>query len=290
MNISQHYYNLANGNYLDALFLAIGEENLEAVKALIPFQKDINARNSAYSGFTPLMEAVSEDSLELVNILVESGAYVNIIGNEIQDFPLNIAALGSNREIYNYLAPLTSPGLRIIAAKTWQNKIEEIEIPTEYYYNLVDGEPPNNPYLALFWAIMYRDWKAAAALIPIQEDINRRGGNYMGNSTFLICAVEESSLNTVKLLIEAGADVNIIGNSLEDFALNIAAFDRNWEIFDYLAPLTSSRLRAVAEITLQGPVKKWKSLQNIIIIYRWHLENFLVIPLVLYFGLFDTET
>ncbi|MBC6419189.1 MAG: ankyrin repeat domain-containing protein [Prochloron sp. SP5CPC1] len=180
----EEYYNLADGNPLDALFLAIQGKDLEAVKALIPVVEDINARDSTDCDFTPLMEAVFEDSLDLVKLLVEAGAYVNVIGSfELDDFPLNIAAVGQNREIFDYLAPLTSLGLRAMAERTWQGKMGNIEIPAEYYYNLVDEEPRDDPFYALLWAIQYGDLKAVAALISVQEDINKKDTRYMDNWT-----------------------------------------------------------------------------------------------------------
>ncbi|MGB3535724.1 MAG: ankyrin repeat domain-containing protein [Microcoleaceae cyanobacterium] len=93
---------------------------------------------------------------------------------------------------------------------------------------------------ALFLALSYRDFKAAADLIPLQEDINSRDDQ--GDWTFLMEAVYEDVFSIVKLLVEAGADVNLRGmfEPEEDFALNLAAFGHNKEIYDYLAPLTSA--------------------------------------------------
>jgi hypothetical protein len=63
-----------------------------------------------------------------------------------------------------------------------------------------------------------------------------------------------SKVNTIfesNFNVEAGADVNLRGvfEPEEDFALNLAAFCQNKEIYDYLAPLTSEELRAIAEKT-----------------------------------------
>lgn len=75
-------------------------------------------------------------------------------------------------------------------------------------------------------------------------------------------AVFEESLDMVKLLVKAGADVNIRGSDPDEFPLNLSAygcknafshsneFARNKKIFDYLAPLTSPELQAIAQRTL----------------------------------------
>lgn len=92
---------------------------------------------------------------------------------------------------------------------------------------------------ALFLALSFRDFKAAADLVKLQEDINSRDSE--GDWTFLMEAVHEEAFSIVKLLVEAGADVNLRGvfEPEEDFALNLAAHTGNKEIYDYLAPLTS---------------------------------------------------
>lgn len=104
--------------------------------------------------------------------------------------------------------------------------------------------------VALVLAMKFGDWESVKALIPVQPDINAR--DYTGDWTPLMHAVHEGCLDTVKLLVEAGADVNLRGNfePEEEFALNMAAYTGNKEIFEYLAPLTAPELHAIAERTL----------------------------------------
>ena len=66
----------------------------------------------------------------------------------------------------------------------------------------------------------------------------------------LMIAAEKGNLEMVELLIEAGADVNQIAMSTGDFALASAAAAGHVEVFNYLAPLTSSELRKEAEAIL----------------------------------------
>lgn len=103
--------------------------------------------------------------------------------------------------------------------------------------------------VALILAMKFGDWESVKALIPLQPDINERDS--MNDWTPLMHAVHEQSLDTVKLLVEAGADVNLRGNfeQEEDFALNLAAYTGNKDIFEYLAPLTLPDARAIAERT-----------------------------------------
>ncbi|BAS57129.1 hypothetical protein NIES2135_35190 [Leptolyngbya boryana NIES-2135] len=103
---------------------------------------------------------------------------------------------------------------------------------------------------ALFLAIEFGDWQSTQILALAQLDIDAT--DHMGDWTALMRAVHEGSFETVKLLVELGADVNLRG-ALEpdkDFALNLAAYARNQEIFDYLFPLTIAELQKVAVKTL----------------------------------------
>ncbi|MDZ7951742.1 ankyrin repeat domain-containing protein [Nostoc sp. DedQUE09] len=114
---------------------------------------------------------------------------------------------------------------------------------------------------ALIRAIRFHDLEEVQALILVQEDINARDSSEL-YWTPLMYAVFEESLDMVKLLVKAGADVNIRGSDPNDFPLNLSAyacknafshsneFGRNKKIFDYLAPLTSAELQAIAQRTL----------------------------------------
>ena len=128
------YYDLADGDKLEAFILTIKYGDYEAFKKLFSVQKDINTTDYSDSNWTPLMHAVVEESLVMVQKLVEAGADVNVKAIEpyTDEFPLNIAAYGCciasseyeykrNREIYDYLFPLTSPELQCIAEKNFNS-------------------------------------------------------------------------------------------------------------------------------------------------------------------------
>ncbi|AVH64093.1 ankyrin repeat domain-containing protein [Nostoc sp. 'Peltigera membranacea cyanobiont' N6] len=124
-------------------------------------------------------------------------------------------------------------------------------------YIIPDGDTTE----ALIRAIRFHFLEEVQALIPLQENINARDSSEL-YWTPLMYAVFEESLDIVKLLVQAGADVNARGSDPDDFPLNLSAyacsnafehsheFTRNKKIFDYLAPLTSPELQAIAYKTL----------------------------------------
>ena len=117
---------------------------------------------------------------------------------------------------------------------------------TEYYSDLANGDPEG----AFIEAIHFGDWKAFIALLSVQEDIN-----VIDNSdcawTPLMFAVDLPSMEMVKVLVEAGADVNYRASDPEEFALSIAAYGGDIEIFNYLEPLTSPELQEIARKILK---------------------------------------
>ena len=93
----------------------------------------------------------------------------------------------------------------------------------------------DDPVVALILAIQYRDWKSIQALVLLQENINARDSE--GDWTPLMYAALEESLDTVKILVEAGADPNLRGTFEPDceFPLNIAALSCNQYVFNSYA-------------------------------------------------------
>lgn len=116
----------------------------------------------------------------------------------------------------------------------------------EYYYQLADGDPA----WALINAIQFGDWKAFTVLLSVQKNVNATDRE--GDWTPLMCAVHEESIEMVKALVKAGADVNYRGVfDPDEFALSLAAYTGDKKIFYYLEPLTSPELQKIARDILK---------------------------------------
>lgn len=212
-----HDYFIAQLPHLPSIVNSASQDVYEILGVLLREGIDINF--PLEEGDTLLHKAVEDTDIKLVKFLVEAGANPHQVNQ------------------YNWTSTMSVTYLSRV-----EDQLEILKI-------LLQNEAIDTIADALFLALSYRDFKAAANLIPLQEDINSRDSE--GDWTFLMRAVHEDAFSIVKLLVEAGADVNLKGifEPEEDFALNLAAFGHNKEIYDYLAPLTSEELRAIAEKT-----------------------------------------
>lgn len=80
--------------------------------------------------------------------------------------------------------------------------------------------------------------------------------------TPLMAAVDGENLEIVKLLVKAGAEVDFVQEA-GDYALAIAARLGNQEIFNYIAPLTSSKLRKKAKAELKESLSESAKSQSL---------------------------
>lgn len=103
-----------NQNYIeDELFDAIEEQNISKISKLIEAGCDLNGNNgvSFEEGITFLMVASVSGNLDIVKLLVESGANVNAVSKYF-DSVLLCAVFNSHQKIIDYLELLTNPKIR----------------------------------------------------------------------------------------------------------------------------------------------------------------------------------
>ena len=139
---------------------------LEIVKLLIENDADVNLQCGAYND-TPLLIAIQPTHKSCINIikaLVCAGADINMTGGEHNDTPLIKAIEMNNKKVVKYLCEIYSP------------------------LNPDDRECPRQSYTI---------------------NIDKPGG--INNVTPLIASIEKSSLDILDILIDNGADVNQLG-------------------------------------------------------------------------------
>jgi ankyrin repeat protein len=245
------------------LCLATFEGNTEVVKFLIEKQAKLNSKDA--DGFTPLMSAAAMGHLAIVKLLADAGATINV-QSEHGDFALQSAANNGHREIYEYLLPLTSAKLRkqadtrLIYSENGKPKAK----PSKELLKLIDnimsviikmydrGASVEKEMLQVhksiakivdvqavdlhgFTALHHSvgNIEIVKALLASGSDSAINIQNDEGN-TALISACISNKLEVIKLLIEAGADIEL--KNLEGYTALIATteFSRSNEIIQLL--------------------------------------------------------
>jgi ankyrin repeat protein len=184
--------------------------NTKIVKLLIEAGADVNLSVEDY--LTPLMEAAqNEDNLKLVKLLIEAGADVNAKDRSGLT-ALSYARLSDNFTVFDYLNQLSSEKMstedKLISDlfKSIKNgDFEEFQrlLNTGIDINVTDEDG----YSPLMNAVAREEVLMINHLIKMNADLEIQS---LGEYTALCMAVykSEPSIEIVKILIEAGANVS----------------------------------------------------------------------------------
>ena len=221
------------------LLNASKKQDWEAVSALLKQKADVNTKQA--DGATALLWAVYWDNEDIVNQLINSKADVNT-GNDIGVTPLLLAVKNRNAEIVAILLDArANPNTALWSGETPLMTAARTGV-TEILQDLIDhGANINTQELrrgqsALMWAISFRNPESAKILIDNGADVSAHTiklqdemdyspmllGGYaanvqsvpQGGYTPLMFAARVGDLNSARLLVNKGADVNDV--SVED--------------------------------------------------------------------------
>lgn len=219
------------GTRIDALLMACAEGDLDFVMTLIESGIDVNGVGS--EGFTPLMIATSENEPDIVTYLLSNGANINKVSNGWTAL-LEAADEGSLESMkrlleagakVNYYSALGSPTAITMAAS--EGHLDCLKLLLKNGAE-IDGIRESVPPLHIAAAEDQRE--IIEYLISQQVNINKKDP---AGRTALMYAASEGHKYSVQILIESNADRSII-DSEGATARDYAEYEKKYDIQNYL--------------------------------------------------------
>jgi ankyrin len=260
----------------DTVADAVMRRDAVAVRALIQKKADVNAPQA--DGTTALLWAARYDDTATADALIAAGARANT-GNRDGATPLQMAAINGSAAMIEKLvkagadlnAPLTPTGdtALMLAARTGKTPAIDVLLEGGANVNAKESWGGTTP---LMWAVSERHPDAVKALLDHGADVHARsyfvgpanGRGFEGRTparddpkqkaeefasgwlTPLMFAAREGDLESARLLIAAGADVNAVAGDGKD-ALGLAVFNGNYAVASLLVDSKSNLNRADAQ-------------------------------------------
>jgi len=244
-------------------------QNREAVRTLLQKKADVNAPQR--DGTTALHWSVRLDDVDTADLLIRAGARVSVANREGVT-PLQLAAMNGSAVMVDKLlkagadpnAPLTPQGDTALMMASRTGKTDAIKVLIESGAN-VNAKETWGGTTALMWAVSEGHADAAKMLIDHGADVKARsnfvpaanGRGFEGRTpvavkpgqgveefasgllTPLMFAAREGDIETTRVLVSAGADVNAIAGDGKD-ALGLAVFNGNYDVASFLVDNTSN--------------------------------------------------
>ncbi len=238
------------------------KRDADAVRALVQRKADVNAPQ--VDGTTALHWAVRLDDVAIADVLIRAGANVSA-ANRLGVRPLQLAAMNGNAAMLDKLikagadanAPLTPSGDTALMMAARTGKTDALTVLLESGAKVNEKEKWGGT-TALMWAVSERHPAAARLLIDNGADVKARsnfvpaanGRGFEGRTpvsdpaerveefasgllTPLMLAAREGDIESGRLLLGAGADVNAIAGDGKD-ALGLAIFNGNYDFASFL--------------------------------------------------------
>ena len=239
-----------------------------AVRALV--QRKANVNTPQVDGTTALHRAVRLDDADMADILIRAGANVSA-ANRAGVRPLQLAAMNGSAAMLDKLmkagadpnAPLTQSGDTALMMSARTGKTDALAVLIEAGARVNDKEKWGGT-TALMWAVSERHPAAVKLLLERGADVKARsnfvpaanGRGFEGRTpaaddngrkveefasgwlTPLMLAAREGDLESARLLIAAGADVNAVAGDGKN-ALGLAIFNGNYDLASELVDAKS---------------------------------------------------
>jgi ankyrin repeat protein len=219
----------ADGGVRPPIIDAARNDEKDAIRALVQKKVDVNAAEA--DGSTALHWASYQDNLEIADLLIRAGAKVNA-ANDLGVTPLWTACLnGSSAMVRRLLEAGANPNAALLAGETPVMVAARSGYP-EIVQQLLAKDANVNAHAtrgqtALMWAVSQKHSEVVKVLLAHHADIHARSEvwnkvmavpphGYLdynrtiphGGETALMFAARVGDLESAKLLVAAGANVN----------------------------------------------------------------------------------
>jgi ankyrin repeat protein len=214
-----------------ALHWAVENSDLAMTKLLLDAGADANIRNRV--GAPPILAAAVNDNPEILELLLTHGADPNLTVSATGDTPLMLAA---RTGIPAAVETLIKHGANVNAAELWGKTTPLMWAVTENHTDVAKLLLANGANIEARSAYMPPDTgRGFEGGLPRERRAEEIGPVIFASGEFtpLLMAARDGRLESVKVLVEAGADVNAIAADGKN-ALGVALFNGAYAIADYL--------------------------------------------------------
>ncbi|UII80237.1 ankyrin repeat domain-containing protein [Flagellimonas sp. CMM7] len=224
--------NVLDSTGLSALSHAVRSKELKLVKLLLEKGANPNLINNDNLETTPLMQCSNVNSLEIAALLIEKGADVNALDKN-GDPVIHWAAYFGQEELTQLLLDnnaktdlisIHSDGVMQVALKEWKSNVV-----ATLMVNGVSLVPVTASSKELIDAVKTQKIEF------LQNTLTKINANTLDASgtPLLVIAAETGNLDVVKVLLEKGADIDIM-NPTGHTALNRSIYFEQQEVVDFL--------------------------------------------------------
>ena len=189
---------------------AARKQDPKAVRSLLNQKVDVNAKSS--DGSTALLWLAHWNDADTAALLLNAGADANL-ANDFRMTPLSEACInGSGAFVRLLLKSGATPNLAVATGETplmtcaRSGSADAVRLLVEYGANVSAKEPAQNQ-TALMWASAERHPDVVKALIDAHADLTAHSKQ---GFTALHFAARVGDMESVKLLLAAGVDINIL--------------------------------------------------------------------------------
>ncbi len=188
---------------------AARNKDQQAVRSLLKQRADVNVR--AHDGSTALLWAAHWNDLDTAELLIRAGADVNA-ANDLKTTPLSLACTNGNAALVDrLLAAGANPNTPIATGETplvtcaGTGSADAVRVLIARGADVNAKEPSQNQ-TALMWAAAERHADVVKLLIEHKADLQARTKKGFSALHF---AAREGDLESARLLLAAGVDINI---------------------------------------------------------------------------------